>query len=138
MTVFLLDSNVLLDAVTDDPSWAHWSQTQLDTASRVGDLVINLVINLVIYAEVSLAYAAIEDLGAGLASVGLEVLEIPRPALFLAAAAFRRYRWRGGARTSVLPDFFIGAHATVEGMTLITRDLRRLAWFPTVQVIAPE
>jgi len=134
VTVFLLDSNVLLDAVTDDPSWAHWSQTQLDTASRVGDLVINLVI----YAEVSLAYAAIEDLGAGLASVGLEVLEIPRPALFLAAAAFRLYRRRGGARTSVLPDFFIGAHATVEGMTLITRDLRRLAWFPTVQVIAPE
>jgi predicted nucleic acid-binding protein len=96
-----------------------------------------LVINPVIYAEVSLAYASVEDLDTGLASAGLEVVEIPRPALFLAAAAFRLYRRRGGTRTSVLPDFFIGAHAAVEGMTLITRDLRRRGWFPTVQVIAP-
>jgi predicted nucleic acid-binding protein len=134
VTIFLVDSNVLLDVVTDDASWADWSQTQLDAASRAGGLVINPVI----YAEASLAYVAIEDLDAGLASVGLEVLEIPRAALFLAAAAFRLYRRRGGARTSVLPDFFIGAHAAVEGMTLITRDLRRRAWFPTVRVIAPE
>lgn len=133
MTVFLVDSNVLLDVVTDDPNWADWSQEQLDAASRVGDLVINPVI----YAEVSLAYASVEDLDTGLASAGLEVVEIPRPALFLAAAAFRLYRRRGGTRTSVLPDFFIGAHAAVEGMTLITRDLRRRGWFPTVQVIAP-
>jgi hypothetical protein len=133
VTVFLVDSNVLLDVVTDDPNWADWSQEQLDAASRVGDLVINPVI----YAEVSLAYASVEDLDTGLASAGLEVVEIPRPALFLAAAAFRLYRRRGGTRTSVLPDFFIGAHAAVEGMTLITRDLRRRGWFPTVQVIAP-
>ena len=133
MTVFLVDSNVLLDVVTDDPNWADWSQEQLDAASRVGDVVINPVI----YAEVALAYAAVEDLDAGVAAVGLELLEIPRPALFLAAAAFRLYRRRGGTRTSVLPDFFVGAHAAVEGMTLITRDLRRRAWFPTVEAIAP-
>jgi predicted nucleic acid-binding protein len=133
VTVFLVDSNVLLDVVTDDLNWAEWSQEQLDAASRVGDLVINPVI----YAEVSLAYASIEALDAGLASVGLEVVEIPRPALFLAAMTFRRYRQRGGTRTSVLPDFFIGAHAAVAGMTLITRDLRRRGWFPIVQVIAP-
>jgi predicted nucleic acid-binding protein len=96
-----------------------------------------MVINPMIYAEVSLAYASVEDLDAGVAAVGLELLEIPRPALFLAAAAFRLYRRRGGTRTSVLPDFFIGAHAAVEGMTLITRDLRRRAWFPTIEVIAP-
>jgi predicted nucleic acid-binding protein len=133
VTVFLVDSNVLLDVVTDDPNWADWSQEHLDTASRIGDLVINPVI----YAEVSLAYASVEDLDAGLATVGLELLEIPRSALFLAAAAFRLYRRRGGTRTSVLPDFFIGAHAAVEGMTLITRDRRRRGWFPTVEVIAP-
>ncbi len=133
MTVFLVDSNVLLDVVTDDPNWADWSQQQLDTASRIGDLVINPVI----YAELSLAYASVEGLDAGIAAVGLELLEIPRPALFLAAAAFRLYRRRGGPRTEVLPDFFIGAHAAVEGMTLITRDGRRRGWFPTVQVIAP-
>ena len=74
---------------------------------------------------------------AGLTAVGVELLEIPRPALFLAAAAFRLYRRRGGTRTSVLPDFFIGAHAAVVGMTLVTRDLRRRGWFPTVDVIAP-
>lgn len=71
MTVFLVDSNVLLDVVTDDPNWADWSQEQLDAASRVGDVVINPVI----YAEVSLAYAVVEDLDAGLAAVGLELLE---------------------------------------------------------------
>jgi predicted nucleic acid-binding protein len=133
VTVFLVDSSILLDVVTDDPTWADWSQEQLDAASRVGDLVINPVI----YAEVSLAYASVEDLDAGLTSVGLELVEIPRPALFLAAAAFRLYRRRGGTRSSVLPDFFIGAHAAIEGMTLITRDKRRRGWFPTVQVIAP-
>jgi len=133
VTIFLVDSNVLLDVITDDPNWADWSQEQLDIASRDGELVINPVI----YAEVSLAYAAVEDLDAGLTAVGVELLEIPRPALFLAAAAFRLYRRRGGTRTSVLPDFFIGAHAAVVGMTLVTRDLRRRGWFPTVDVIAP-
>jgi predicted nucleic acid-binding protein len=134
VTIFLVDSSVLLDVVTDDPNWADWSQEQLDTASRVGHLVINPMI----YAELSLAYASVEDLDAGLVAVGIELVELPRSALFLASAAFRLYRRRGGTRTSVLPDFFIGAHAAVEGMTLITRDLRRRGWFPTVQVIAPE
>jgi predicted nucleic acid-binding protein len=133
VTVFLVDSSVLLDVVTDDPTWADWSQGQLDIASRAGELAINPII----YAELSLAYASIDDLDGALATTGIALLEVPRPALFLAAAAFRLYRRRGGIRTSVLPDFFIGAHAAVEGMTLITRDLRRRGWFPTVQVVSP-
>lgn len=133
MTTFLVDTNVLLDVVTDDPDWADWSLAQLETAAGRGALVINPVI----YAELSLAYTTIEALDAGIAAMDLELREIPRAALFLAAAAFRIYRRRGGARTSVLPDFFIGAHAAVERMTLITRDTRRRAWFPTMEVVTP-
>ena len=134
MTTFLVDSNVLLDVVTDDPDWADWSQEQLDAASRVGDMVINPVI----YAEVSLAYTSIEDLDAGLATVGLYLREIPRPALFLAAAAFRLYRRRGGTRTAVLPDFFIGAHAEVMRWKPAARDAERISrYFPKVQLLTP-
>ncbi len=133
MTVFLVDTNVLLDITMDDPVWAAWSQQQIDEAGRVGRVVINPVI----YAELSLAFHTVEELDAELLASRLDVREIPRDALFLAARVFRAYRRRGGTRTGVLPDFFIGAHAAVEGMTLITRDLRRLGWFPSLQVIAP-
>ncbi len=134
MTIFLVDSNVLLDVTMEDPVWATWSQRQIDEAGRNGRVVINPVI----YAELSLAYVTVDELDAELSASGLEVLEIPREALFLAARAFRAYRRRGGIRTGVLPDFFIGAHASVEAMTLITRDLRRRAWFPALHVIAPQ
>ncbi|HTB46574.1 MAG TPA: type II toxin-antitoxin system VapC family toxin [Acetobacteraceae bacterium] len=133
MTIFLVDSNVLLDVTTGNPIWADWSQRQLDDAWRDGQVVINQVI----YAEMSLDFASVEALDFQLSALGLVVLEIPREALFLAARVFRAYRRRGGTRAGVLPDFFIGAHAAVEGMTLITRDLRRRGWFPSLQVIAP-
>ena len=133
MTIFLVDSNVLLDVTTGNPIWADWSQRQLDDAWRDGQVVINQVI----YAEMSLDFASVEALDFQLSALGLVVLEIPREALFLAARVFRAYRRRGGTRAGVLPDFFIGAHAAVEGMTLITRDLRRRGWFPSLQVVAP-
>ena len=111
-----------------------WSRATLETAAGRGLLAINPVI----YAEFSLAYAEIEQLDAMVALLALEDRQIPRPALFLAARQFRAYRRGGGTRTGVLPDFFIGAHAAVERMTLITRDTRRRSWFPTVHFIAPE
>jgi hypothetical protein len=134
VTGFLIDTSVLLDVAERDSRWLAWSREALETAANDGFLAINPVI----YAEFSLAYAAIEQLDAMLSALDLEVRQIPRPALFLAARQFRDYRRRGGVRTGVLPDFFIGAHAAVERMTLITRDTRRRAWFPSVRVIAPR
>jgi predicted nucleic acid-binding protein len=134
VTGFLIDTSVLLDLAERDRIWLDWSRGTLEAASNQGFLAINPVI----YAEFSLAYAEIEQLDAMLATLDLDVRQIPRPALFLAARQFREYRRRGGVRTGVLPDFFIGAHAAVERMTLITRDLRRRAWFPSVRVIAPH
>jgi predicted nucleic acid-binding protein len=134
VTGFLIDTSVLLDLAESDPVWLDWSRATLEAASNDGFLTINPVI----YAEFSLAFADIERLDAMLAALDLEVRQIPRPALFLAARQFREYRRHGGMRTGVLPDFFIGAHAAVERMTLITRDMRRRAWFPTVRVIAPH
>ena len=134
MTGFLIDTSVLLDLAGRDPIWLDWSRANLEAAANDGLLAINPVI----YAEFSLAYTDIKQLDAILAVLEVDLRRIPRPALFLAARQFRAYRRRGGVRTGVLPDFFIGAHAAVEGMTLITRDTRRRAWFPSVRVIAPD
>lgn len=134
MTVFLADSNVLLDIVTDDPVWAAWSQGQLEAAAQTGQVVINPVV----YAEMSVAYGAIEALDAALVTMDLDLIEIPRPALFLAAQVFLTYRRRGGTKTGILPEFFIGAHAAVEGFTLLTRDVRGRTYFPTVAYISPN
>ena len=133
MTDFLADSNVLLDVATEDPVWEEWSRRQLDDAWRVGRVIINPIV----YVEMSLRFDGVESLDAALVKLGLDVVDIPREALFLAARVFRAYRRRGGVRTGVLPDFFIGAHAAIEDMTLITRDVRRRAWFPTLRFIAP-
>ncbi len=130
----LVDTNVLLDLVTDDPRWAGWSQRALEQAGLRGRLVINDVI----YAELSVRYARMEALDAMLAQAGLVLEALPRPALFLAGKAFAAYRRRGGGRTGVLPDFFIGAHAAVAGLALLTRDAGRYrSYFPTVDVLAP-
>jgi predicted nucleic acid-binding protein len=134
VTRFLVDSSILLDLVEQDPVWLDWSRATLEAAAESGLLAINPVI----YAELSLAYAAIEQLDAMVALLALEFRQIPRPALFLAARRFRAYRRGGSIRTGVLPDFFIGAHAAVERMTLITRDTRRRSRFPSVRVISPE
>lgn len=133
--MILVDTNVLLDVFTDDPAWADWSQHQLEAAS----LADRLAINGVIYAELSIRFERIEALEAALESAGVALAEIPRPALFLAGKAFLAYRRGGGSRTGVLPDFFIGAHASVAKMPLLTRDPRRYrTYFPAAELIAPE
>ncbi len=131
----LVDTNVLLDLVTNDPIWADWSVAQLETASLAGPLLINDVI----YAELAVRYGRIEDLNAFVETAGLELAPLPRAALFLAGKAFVHYRRAGGSRTGVLPDFFIGAQAAVEKLSLLTRDVGRYrTYFPTVELITPD
>jgi predicted nucleic acid-binding protein len=133
--VILVDTNVLLDVATDDPVWAAWSVAQLEAASLEGPLLIDDAV----YAELSVRYDRIEDLEVFIQEADLQMEQIPRPALFLAAKVFTLYRRAGGARTGVLPDFFIGAHAAVSQVRLLTRDVGRYrTYFPTVELIAPE
>jgi predicted nucleic acid-binding protein len=130
----LVDTNVLLDLVTDDPTWAEWSIGQLDAAALKGKLAINDVV----YAELSVRFATIEALDAVLDETGIEMARMPRAALFLAGKTFQRYRLAGGKRTGVLPDFFIGAHAAVAGLTLLSRDAQRFrTYFPTIDLVTP-
>jgi predicted nucleic acid-binding protein len=130
----LVDTNVILDVVQDDPVWAEWSQGQLDNWAVRDEIGINAVI----YAELSIAYARIEELEDTIDTAALRILEIPREALFLAGKAFMAYRKRGGTRTGVLPDFFIGAHAAVMELPLLTRETARYrTYFPGVALIAP-
>ena len=130
----LVDTNVLLDLVTDDQDWAEWSIEQLEAASLRGPLLINDVV----YAELSVRYSRIEDLDAFLDAAGLEIATMPRPALFLAGKVFTQYRKSGGSRTGVLPDFFIGAHAAVGELPLLTRDVGRYrTYFPSLMLITP-
>jgi predicted nucleic acid-binding protein len=132
--MLLVDTNVLVDVLQDDPDWADWSIGQL----RAQAVMHQLTINPIIYAEISLSFSTLERLDSAVSTLGLELREIPRPALFLAAKAFVQYRRRGGSRRQVLPDFFIGAHAAVEGWPLLTRDASRFrTYFPTLEVIAP-
>jgi predicted nucleic acid-binding protein len=131
----LVDSNVLLDVVTDGQTWADWSQTQLERAALHGPLVINSVI----YAEISTRYATVDAVDSILLDLNIEVATTPRSALFLAGKAYLRYRAAGGIRTGVLADFFVGAHAAVERLPLLTRDARRYRnYFPTVVLITPD
>ncbi len=130
----LVDTNVLLDIFTDDPKWADWSVRHLDAAALKGPLAFNDVV----YAELSVRLATIEALEAVLDEAGIVMAAMPRAALFLAGKAFQRYRSAGGARTGVLPDFFIGAHAAVSGWTLLSRDAQRYrTYFPTIDLVAP-
>ncbi len=133
--MLLVDTNVILDVAEDDGRWGDWSQRQLEAASRRYALLINPVI----YAELSIAYLRIEELERMLAHAGIRVEPIPREALFLAGKAFLQYRRKGGAKTGVLPDFFVGAHAAVAGIPLLTRDTRRYrTYFPKLVLITPE
>lgn len=130
----LVDTNVLLDVATNNPAWADWSQRQLDAAAASGPILINDVV----YAEFSAGFARIEEADEALRDVGVEVERTPRAGLFLAAKAYLRYRARGGTRTGVLPDLFIGAHAAVASLPLLTRDAaRHRTYFPTVRLICP-
>lgn len=130
----LVDTNVLLDLVTADPQWADWSIAALEAASLRGALFINDVV----YAELGIRYERIELIEEFVAKAGLEMVGLPRAALFLAGKAFAQYRKAGGTRSGVLPDFFIGAHAAVRRLPLLTRDAGRYrTYFPTVELITP-
>jgi predicted nucleic acid-binding protein len=135
MTGVLVDSNIILDILLDDPNWADWSETALADASQSSKLYINQIV----YSEVSIAFEKIEELESALHNGGFQLLEIPKEALFLAGKAYLRYRRGKGKKRSPLPDFFIGAQAAVLGMDLITRDVSRCrTYFPTVRIICPE
>jgi hypothetical protein len=135
MTAVLIDANVLLDLMTEDGRWFAWSAQSLERAADRHRLVINPVI----YAEVSIRYSRIEDLDVALPKTMLDWEAIPYEAAFLAGKAFLAYRRRGGARRSPLPDFFIGAHAAVSGHLLMTRDPARYrTYFPKLSLIAPD
>jgi predicted nucleic acid-binding protein len=132
--MILVDTNVLLDVLEEDSRWAAWSQDRLDAAS----ITDTLAINPIIYAELSMAFARIEELEAVIVDAALTVEAIPREALFLAGKAFLRYRRSRGTKRSVLPDFYIGAHAAVMQWPILTRDVSRYqTYYPTVPLITP-
>jgi predicted nucleic acid-binding protein len=131
----LVDSSVLLDVITHDTRWAAWSEEKLAWHAE-RDL---LAINPIIYAEVSVHFASIEELDDALSPTEFLRLPLPYEAGFLAAKCFLQYRRRGGRRSAPLPDFYIGAHAATESLTLLTRDVSRYrTYFPTVQLIVPN
>lgn len=130
----VVDSNVLLDVLEEDPVWYEWSANQLQQAADTSILIINTVI----YAEVSIGFRGIEELEGALRPEIFNRRVIPWEAAFLAGKCYMRYRKLGGTRRSPLPDFFIGAHAAVEKLTLLTRDATRYrTYFPSVKLIAP-
>jgi len=134
MTVVLVDSNVLLDVATDDPAWGVWSAA---TLKKTADESV-LVINPLIYAEVSVGFDTIEELESALPRDLFRREDLPYEAAFLAGKALLRYRLSGGAKRSPFPDFYIGAHAAVAGYQLLTRDAARYrTYYPTLELIAP-
>jgi predicted nucleic acid-binding protein len=131
----LVDSNVLLDVLTEDPRWGRWSSAALERCANSGPLFINAIV----YAEVSIGFATIEEFEDILPAESFGRLHLPLEAAFVAGKAFLRYRRRRGLRTSPLPDFFIGAHAAVAGLRLLTRDGRPYrTYFPSLELVAPD
>ena len=134
MTSVLVDTNVLVDVITGDPVWEGWSRNALETALERSDLVINPIV----YGELSVGFRTIEDLDAILPADLYRRESLPYPAAFLAGKAFQAYRRRGGGRTAPLADFYIGAHAAVAGYQLLTRDVARYRTsFPRLVIIGP-
>ena len=132
--MLLVDTNVLVDVLEDDPQWADWSIQQLRFQSKIHRLLINPIV----YSELSLTFLTVEALDQTIAELGLAMVEIPKPALFLAGKAFVRYRRQGGTKSNVWGDFFIGAHAAVSGLQILTRDVKRYrSYFPSVTLVAP-
>lgn len=135
MPGYLVDSNVLLDVLTQDRTWFSWSSEALARCANDGPLVINPLI----YAEVSVGFDRIEELDDALEPPVFQRRPLPWEAGFLAGKCFLRYRRRGGTKTSTLPDFYIGAHALVEGLALVTRDATRYrTYFPRLSLVAPR
>jgi predicted nucleic acid-binding protein len=131
----MVDSNVILDLFTDDPVWGDWSEKQMNRLS----MEYPLIINPVIYTEVSIGFSTIEELESVILSCGFIMVQIPKEALFLTGKVFLTYRGKKGQKTNPLPDFYIGAHAAIQGYKILTRDHRRYQhYFPTVELIFPQ
>ncbi len=134
MSGTLVDSNVIIDVATADAEWLDWSAAMLTAAGERGTVFINPIV----YAEVSAGFDSLEALDDALPEAFYARASLPWEAALLAGQAFRQYRLRGGTRTRTLPDFLIGAHAAIAGMTLLTRDPRRYrTYFPKLKIIAP-
>jgi hypothetical protein len=135
LSVILVDSNVLLDVVTDDAQWRSWSAAALSDAVLTGTVAINQLV----YAEVSIAYRRVQELDAVLNRLRIQRADLPWEAAHLAGQAFLSYRRSDGQKSSPMPDFYIGAHAQASGAQLLTRDVRRYrTYFPDVSLIAPD
>ncbi len=135
MKEILVDSNIILDIVTEDPNWFDWSADKLNEYVQQTELNINPSI----YAEVSIGFEKIEELEAILPINFFHRLDLPWEAAFLAGKCFVQYRQKGGTKRSPLPDFYIGAHAAISEMILLTRDVNRYrTYFPTLELIVPE
>lgn len=131
----LVDTNVLFDIINEDQNWFDWSSKALIRAADIDDVAINPII----YAELSVRYASIDDFKSAVAGLPLQRLNLPWEAAFLAGKAYKRYRERGGRKSAPMPDFYIGAHASVQGLTLLTRDARRYRdYFTRLRLIAPR
>lgn len=132
--IVLVDANVVLDVVTDDPTWYDWSVGQLNRLA----LNNRLAINDVVFAELANSFERFEEVDATIEGMALQVRPMPHAALFLAGKVHQRYRKAGGTRTGVLPDFFLGAQAAVEQLPVVTRDARRFrSYFPSLELITP-
>jgi predicted nucleic acid-binding protein len=130
----LVDSNIVLDVFLNDPKWADWSESKLDEYDQLGILYINSII----YSEISIGFKRIENLESAIAKAGLQMLQIPKEALFLAGKVYLKYKKRKGIKRTPLPDFFIGAQAAVQNLDLVTRDVSIYqSYFPTVKLITP-
>jgi predicted nucleic acid-binding protein len=135
MNGILIDSCILLDLFTNDQNWASWSENTLDKYSQTNTLFINSIV----YTEISIGFKKIEELEKAISELGIKVLEIPREALFLTGKAFLKYRRNKGTKKSPLPDFFIGAHASVSHLLLVTRDVAKYkTYFPQINLVCPD
>lgn len=135
MKGLLVDANVILDLFLEDPNWADWSEMILNQYGTTAALYINPII----YTEVSIGFKRIEELEDAIERAGFQMLELPKEALFLAGKVFLQYKRNKGTKLSCLPDFFIGAHAAILNVDLITRDVARYrTYFPTVNLISPS
>ena len=131
----LVDSNVLVDVLANDPKWLAWSTEALEARSLHGALLVNEIV----YAELAVKSRSKAELDSALADLGVEFKRMPQEALYLAGKVYGSYRSAGGMRPTLLPDFFIGAHAQIARLPLLTRDTRRYrAYFPSVKLIAPD
>ena len=133
--MIFVDTNILIDIATGNPVWADWSRQAIIAARRSGPLLFNTIV----YAEFAIGFEAHADCDAEIEKFDLTLAEIPISVAFRAARVFRSYRRAGGSRTAALPDFFIGAHASLLAISLLTRDPRRYqTYFPEVALVAPE